>query len=300
MITLKQLKYALAVEQTLHFKKAAELVAVSQSALSTAINELEGQIGFLLFERNNKNVFITSQGRDFLARALQIVTEVDDLMVFSHQMSAPMSYPMTLGVIPTIGPFLLPKVLPGVRQSYPQLKLHIIEAQSQVLLEKVRRGELDTAILALPYPVENLHVFEFWSEDFYVVMHRDFAGQRIKGIRATSLQSEELLLLQEGHCLKDHALAACRLQVSGRGDHTFSGTSLYTLVQMVAGRSGMTLVPELGVRQLVGDSQELRALHLDEPGPHRTLAFITRLNYPGVDSVQSLIDCFKKTLAQTY
>lgn len=311
MLTLKQLTYALAVAKTLHFKRAAEACAVSQSALSAAIQELESQIGFPLFERDNKRVLVTPVGRDFLARAQSVVTSAQDLMVFAQAQSDLLSYPLSLGVIPTVGPFLLPKVLPLVRARYPQLQLRIKEAQSEQLVELVRQGELDTAVLALPYPLVGLHAFEFWHEDFYVVMHESAVGQNRethkskkgkkgnkdqRGIRAKALAPETLLLLEEGHCLKDHALAACRIKMPSAGNTTLASTSLYTLIQMVAGRMGTTLIPEMALGQLMTDSSELLAVHLDEPGPHRTLAFITRLNYAGVDAIERLRECFVESL----
>jgi LysR family hydrogen peroxide-inducible transcriptional activator len=305
MLTLKQLSYALSVAEHLHFKRAAEACAVSQSALSSAIQELESQIGFPLFERDNKRVLLTSRGRDFLKRAQSVLMDAQDLMNFAHAQSKPLSHPLSLGVIPTVGPFLLPKVLPLVRERFPKLQLRIKEAQSAQLVQLVRQGELDTAVLALPYPLLGLHAFEFWEEDFYLVVHHDDASLRTLldaaggGVKAKALVPEKLLLLEEGHCLKDHALAACRLRISSVGNNALSSTSLYTLIQMVAGRMGSTLVPEMALDQLLTEDSELRAFHLDEPGPHRTLAFITRLNYPGVNSVALLRDCFREALGQS-
>lgn len=292
MLTLKQLTYALAVGQTLHFKRAAQACAVSQSALSAAIQELETQIGLILFERDNKRVLVTPVGKEFLARAQEIITASQDLMTFAQAQSEPLSHPMSLGVIPTVGPFLLPKVLPLVRERYPNLQLRIKEAQSEQIVQMVREGVLDTAVLALPYPLAGLHAFEFWEEDFFVVMHRSARPSRAEGVRAKSLVPEQLLLLEDGHCLKDHALAACRIKMPATTDTSLASTSLYTLIQMVAGRMGATLVPEMALSQLLGDDSELCALHLDEPGPHRTLAFITRLNYAGLAGIEQLRTCF--------
>ena len=151
MISIKQLHYALAIEKTLHFKKAAEACNVSQSALSTAINELEKQLELTIFERNNKQVLVTHNGQLILNKAKKVKLELDELMQISQINKAPFSSAMTIGVIPTIGPYLLPKVLPEVRRQYPSFKLKIIEEQSHVLVDKIRAGELDAAILALPF-----------------------------------------------------------------------------------------------------------------------------------------------------
>lgn len=298
MLTLKQLSYALAVAKTLHFKRAAEACSVSQSALSSAVQELEYQIGFAIFERDNKRVLVTSQGEDFLLRAQSVLSAAQDLMAFAQAQREPLSRPLSLGVIPTVGPFLLPRVLPLVRERYPDLKLKIKEAPSAQLVQQVQQGELDTAVLALPYPLAGLLAFEFWHEDFYVVMHQRDHPAQAKGIRAKSLVPEQLLLLEDGHCLKDHALSACRINMPAVTDNTLASTSLYTLIQMVAGRMGATLIPEMAVNQLLGDNPELRVLHLDEPGPHRSLAFITRLNYTGVAGIECLRDCFRESLSE--
>ncbi len=297
MITIRQLQYALAVAQTLHFKKASELCSVSQSALSTAITELERQLGVQIFERDNKKVMITPLGQQVLDRARRIFLQVEDLYQFGNAQQQPLSYPMSMGVIPTIGPFLLPKVLPAVRRDYPDFALRIEEDQSHVLVDRVRNGEIDTAILALPYALDGLLAFEFWAEDFLWVVH---GGDPLAGESAVSseqLRNANLMLLKDGHCLKEHALAACHL---GREalDSSFASTSLHTLVQMAAGRLGSTLVPRLALDQLLSGAPELRAIPLQEPGPHRRLAFIVRPNYVGVGSIELLAKIFRKALQE--
>ncbi len=295
MISLKQLTYALAVDRLRHFRKAADACSVSQSALSTAISELENQLGVQLFERDNKKVLVTPIGAQILKKARAIQTEVDDLYQLVRLDKAPLSYPMSLGVIPTIGPYLLPKVLPEVRRRYPDFELTIVEEQSHVLVEKVREGELDTAVLALPYATDNLHAFEFWEEDLFLVTHEGSPYADMETIRSSDLLDAELLLLSEGHCLRDHALAACRLQ-STEMRRSLAGTSMYTLIQMVAGHLGSTLVPQMALDQLLGGSSELRAVRLDEASPHRRIAFITRLNYAGVPNIELLMKLFREEL----
>lgn len=298
MITTKQITYALAVADKLHFKKAADACAVSQSALSTAIHELEKQLKIQIFERDNKQVLITPIGHQFLDRAKEIKVGLDDLHLLSEVQNAPLSHPMAIGVIPTIGPFLLPKVLPEVRRQFPSFKMTIVEEQSRVLVEKVRSGELDTAVLALPYAIDGLHAFTFWEEDFYLITHKDDqATTQQDEITANEIDSSHLFLLKDGHCLKDHVLAACNLQAT-ETDRSIEGASLYTLIQMVAGQMGTTLVPQMALDQLLFENSELTALHLNEAGPHRKIAFITRLNYASSHNIELLMKLFRQQLDQ--
>ena len=295
MISLKQINYILAVGQTLHFKKAAEQCHVSQSALSTAITEMEKQLGFQVFERDNKKVLITPIGKQCLEKARHIKIQMEDLYQLGQDLKAPLSYPMSLGIIPTIGPYLLPKVLPGVRQQYPDFQLRIVEDQSQVLVSKVKNGELDSAILALPFDIDGLLSFEFWQEDFYWITHRDDQLARQNEITSAELKYAHLMLLKDGHCLKEHALAACKFPAS-QADAALESTSLNTLIQMVAGRMGTTLVPEMALDQLLAGNTELKAAHLNEPGPHRKITFIVRPNYPGVKNIELLMGLFGRGL----
>lgn len=296
MISLKQLHYALAIEKTLHFKKAAEACKVSQSALSTAINELEKHLGTTIFERNNKQVLVTNNGQLILDKAKKVKVEVDELLQISQSNKQPFASPMTIGVIPTIGPYLLPKVLPEVRKQYPSFKLKITEEQSHVLVDMVKTGDIDAAIMALPYPIEGLMSFEFWQEDFYWVCHKDECPSKVREITSEELEIEKLMLLKEGHCLKEHALAACSFQ-SSKQDSNFDSASLYTLIQMVAGKLGTTLVPKMALDQLIFSESEIRAIHLNEPGPHRTIALVIRPNYVRTNELTILKDIFTKQLA---
>lgn len=297
MISLKQLHYALAVEKTLHFKKAADACNVSQSALSTAIIELEKQLGTSIFERNNKQVLITSYGQLILNKAKTVKFEIDELLQISQSNNQPFMHPMTLGVIPTIGPYLLPKVLPKVRRQYPNFKLKIIEEQSQVLVDMVRRGDIDAAVLALPFPIDGLMSFDFWQEDFYWVSHKDECPSQLKEITSAELEIDKLMLLKDGHCLKDHALAACSMK-SDKQQTDFDSASLHTLIQMVAGKLGTTLVPQMALDQLIYNESEIRAIHLNEPGPHRTIALIIRPNYVRTNELTMLRDIFNQELTE--
>lgn len=305
MISLKQITYALAVEQERHFKRAADSCNVSQSALSTAISEMENQLGVMIFERDNKKVLVTPLGQQILAKARDIKLQVDDLHNLSAAQQEPLSYPMTVGVIPTVGPFLLPRALPEIAKAFPKLSLKIVEATSSELVESVRSGAIDTAILALPFAHDGLHAFPFWEEKFFLVAHKSshYAAKYANGssIGSSQIETSDLLLLQEGHCLKDHILDACKIKNASGGSletaATLAGTSLYTLVQMVAGNLGVTLVPEMAVKQMAKESKDLRFIPLRDKGPHRKIAFISRLNYSGVNGLQSLMKVCKKKLA---
>lgn len=295
MISLKQLHYALAIEKTLHFKRAAELCNISQSALSTAISELERQLETTLFERNNKQVLVSNDGQLILDRAKKIKLEVDELLQISKMNKQPFSSPMTMGVIPTIGPYLLPKVLPEVRKQYPSFKLRILEEQSHILIDKVRTGDIDAAIIALPYPIEGLMNFDFWQEDFYLVCHKDECPKKVHEITSKEIEIEKLMLLKDGHCLKAHALAACRLQ-NKKQDSDFDSASLHTLIQMVSGKLGTTLVPQMALDQLIHNESELRAIHLNEAGPHRRIALVIRPNYLRTKEITTLKEIFTEQL----
>lgn len=298
MISLKQVNYALAVEKTLHFKRAAEACSVSQSALSTALLEMEKQLGFQVFERNNKKVMVTPLGRKVLEKAKVIKLQMDDLSKLSRTQNEPLSYPISIGMIPTIGPYILPMVLPTLNERYPDLQLGVVEDQSHVLVDMVRSGDIDTAILALPYDCTGLLTFEFWEEDFYWVTHcEDVMGDRTE-IASDELDLANLMLLKDGHCLKDHALAACKLSKENSA-YSLGATSLATLVQLVAGRVGTTLVPQMALDQLININPRLSSVHLSEPGPHRKIAFIVRPNYARLNDIEHLMELFTEQLKQS-
>ena len=294
MISLRQIHYALAVEESLHFRKAAEQCSISQSALSTALAEMERQLGFQVFERDNRKVIVTTLGREVLDKARVIKREMSDLQRLADMHGKPLSSPMSIGLIPTIAPYLLPIILPPLQARYPELELDVSEAQSHRLVELVRNGDLDAGILALPYDIDGLLAFRFWRENFYWVTHRDDKSVKTKRIRADQIDATRLMLLEEGHCLKDHALAVCQLTETGA--HNLSATSLPTLVQLVAGKMGSTLVPEIAIASLVDRNSDLRKLPLAEAGPHREIAFIVRPTYPGVRSIETLKALFKREL----
>ena len=297
MISLKQIHYALAVERHLHFKRAAEECNISQSALSTALSEMEKQLGFQVFERDNRKVLVTPLGRQVLERAQYIELQMEDLKKLADARSKPLSTPLSLGVIPTIGPYLLPRVLPALQDKYPHLELDILEDQSAEILGQLRRGALDAAIIALPYNCDGLLTFPFWQEDLLWIVHADDENADLQCASVDVLARSDLMLLKDGHCLREHALSACKLE--NISAYSFSATSLPTLIQLVAGRMGSTLVPEIALEQLVNGNARLVRTPLEEPGPHRELAIAIRPNYPGMANVAALVQLFSDELKNT-
>ena len=218
----------------------------------------------------------------------------DDIQKLGQNQDGELSGPLKIGVIPTIGPYLLPVVLPAINRNYPKLQLDIIEDQSDVLVNEVRRGDLDLAILALPFPLNGLLSFSFWQEDFFWLNHIDNVMAENHEISASEVEAASMMLLEDGHCLKDHALLAC--QLSSGGHHNIRASSLNTLVQLVAGKMGTTLVPQMALEQLLRANPLLKEAHLNEPGPHRKIALIIRPSYTGIKNVEQLKILFEKQL----
>ena len=296
MLTFKQIDYALAVGKNLHFKKAADECYVSPSTLSNAITELETQLGVKIFERNNKKVIVTSLGHEILSKAKKIKLEVKNIHELAQHNVDGLSSSLTIGIIPTISPYFLPLVLPKIQKEFSNLQMKIEEGQSQILTNRVKEGDLDMAILALPYDVQDLMSFKFWEEDFFWVSHSQNKNAGKSEIRASELEHSELMLLEDGHCLKDHILDACNIDSSSQ--YSLKASSLNTLIQLVKGKMGTTLVPEMALKELVGNKKDLSISHLDEPGPHREIALIIRPNYAGMESVKILIDFFGNSLRE--
>lgn len=294
MISLKQVHYALAVERHLHFRRAAEDCNISQSALSTALSQMEKQLGFQIFERDNRKVLVTPLGRQVLERARAIQLQMEDLNKLADSQREPLSTPLSLGVIPTIGPYLLPRVLPALQVQFPHLQLDILEDQTAEVLEQLRRGALDAAIVALPYNCDGLMTVPFWQEDLLWIVHAEDENAAVQRATVDDLARTHLMLLKDGHCLTEHALSACKLE--NISAHSFSATSLSTLIQLVAGRIGSTLVPEIALEQLVNGNTQLARIPLEEAGPHRQLAFAIRPNYPGMANVEALVKLFREEL----
>ena len=294
MITFKQINYAIAVAETLHFKKAAEKCFVSPSTLSNAITEMESQLGIKIFERDNKKVIVTNLGQSIIEKAKNIKNEIENINKLSELNSKLFSSSISLGIIPTIGPFLLPVLLPRIKKDFPNLNLNIFEAQTDVLLKKISSGEIEMAIMALPFQTSGYRVTKFWNENFFWITKKEDPRAVGTSIKAKDLDLSELIMLEEGNCLKDHILNACKIKNTSK--ITFNASTLSTSIELVKGGIGTTLVPEMAVTKLITDNPELSILKLDEKGPHREIALISRKNYAGDREIKHLIKIFSEEL----
>lgn len=244
MPTLKQLRYFVALETHEHFGKAAEACFVSQSAFSTAIRELEAALEVQLVDRTNKNVTVTHIGRQIAVEARRCLRDMENLVELARSNQAPLTGELRVGVIPTIAPFLLPQVLPALRKKFQQLRLYLTEDITQRIYDKLMQGELDLIILALPYALRNVELLPLFEDRFYLACRADSQHTRPGGYVFDELNPESILLLEDGHCLRDHTLSACHLQDLDKISR-FTASSLLTLVQMVDSDLGITYLPEM-------------------------------------------------------
>ncbi len=263
--SLKQLQYLMALEETGHFGKAASQCNVTPSTLSSSIKELEETLGVQLAERNNRSVMMTALGLEITNRARALIQDAEAIMEIAKAASrTPLSGKMTLGVIPTIGPYLLPKVLPALKDTYPDLQLYLIEDQTEQLITRLKRGEIDAALLALPYEMEGVSTAFMFNDYFQFAANPNHSLARQKSITLEELAESDLLLLAEGHCLREHALEACQLPPRAQADN-FAATSLPTLIQMVIADMGVTLLPTLAAGSLASGAENLFLCPLDPP-----------------------------------
>ena len=244
--TMKQLQYLVALADTQHFGRAAQRCYITQSTLSAGIRDLESVLGIAVAERSNRHVLITRVGLQLAERARALLRDAEEVMEMARAGRSPMTGEMRLGVIPTIGPFLLPRVLPVLRDRFPDLTIYLREEQTAPLLARLEEGELDIALIALPYETEDLSIDLILKDEFLFACHRTHALACADEVSLEALAGEQLMLLAEGHCLRGHTLDAC-----GVGDTKaraqFEASSLHTLVQMVAAGIGVTLIPRLAV-----------------------------------------------------
>lgn len=244
--SVRQLKYICAVAEHRHFSKAAQACFVTQSTLSAAVRELEGRLGVVIFERNRKSVRVTPLGERLVRQARTVLGGVEDFVGLAGSAGGALAGELRLGVIPTVGPFLLPRLLDALRERYPKLKLYLKEDVSERLARELRQGQLDLLILAFPYPLPETEAAPLFRDEFLLCLPPGHALEKAPRIRQRQLRGERLLLLEEGHCLREHALEACGLE-GAAANLVYQGTSLHTLVQMVAGGLGVTLLPALAV-----------------------------------------------------
>ena len=264
--TFRQLQHLTALADHGHFGRAAEACHVTQSTLSASIKELEDALGATLVDRSKRRVVLTPVGVEMVERARRIVKEVEELAQVASASREPLSGILRLGTIPTIGPFLLPRVLPSLRETYSRLKLYLVEDLTDRLIESLHRGQLDVVLLALPYECGAVETVILFEDLFVVGLPRQHPLAKETRVKPQRLWCEDLLLLKEGHCLRDHALAACHL-ADRRMTERFEATSLATLVQMVDNGLGTTLLPMLAVDAgvLLGTGLVTRPLQTNVP-----------------------------------
>jgi LysR family hydrogen peroxide-inducible transcriptional activator len=242
--TLKQLRYFLALTETEHFGKAAERCFVSQSAFSNAIQELETTLGARLVDRTNRSVTITSTGQEVAVQARLVLRDVDGLVDLTRGRGEPLTGELRLGVIPTIAPFLLPGVLPKLRKQFPKLELLLAEDQTDRIHRRLLDGDLDVLLLALPWELRGVEEMPLFDDPFLLACHEGTERVDPENYRFNRLTSDSVLLLEDGHCLRDHALSACKIRNTEKV-RRFGASSLLTLIEMVDADLGVTFLPEM-------------------------------------------------------
>lgn len=272
--SLRQLQYLVQLAERRNFRQAADACFVTQSTLSAGIKELETILGTQLVERSTRTMRLTAAGQEIVARARAIIAAAEDLASFAKGAREPFSGPLRLGVIPTIAPFLLPAVLAALRARYPGLKPFLREDLTANLLERLRSGGLDFALIALPYDTGDLEVRPLFEDAFWFVAREDDPLVSAKSIAVRQLKPESVLLLEEGHCLRDHAIRACGRRESK--DSMLEATSLTTLLQMVDGGMGVTLLPEMTLKSGILNGTRLVARPFTKEVPSRTIALAMR------------------------
>lgn len=282
--TLRQLRYLVALDEHRHFGHAAEACAATQSTLSAGLQELESLLGASLVERTKRRVLMTPLGEEVVARARELLRDAEEICALVRSAAEPLSGPLRLGVIPTVGPYLLPRVMPSLRDRHPSLRLYLREDLTARLLERLGNGDLDLVLLALPYRADEFE-FESLFDDPFLLACPPGHPLASNGSGPVSLDSEDdLLLLEEGHCLREHALAACHLSMApgrpGGGQERLLATSLSTLVQMVACGLGVTLLPRMALDSGILAGTDLVSRSLGSDAPARTIGLAWRASSP--------------------
>jgi len=286
--TIKQLRYFAALADAQHFGRAAEACHVSQSAFSTAIQELESLLGVQLVDRTNRTVTITAMGKQIAVQARLVLLDAESLVEMARGNEQPLTGELRLGVIPTIAPFLLPRVLPRLRDAYPELALYLHEEQTQRIYERLMDGELDVLLLALPYDMTGVEVRELYRDRFALAYRQGTDRIDPDNYRLSRVDSDSILLLEDGHCLRDHALAACKIRDTQKV-RRFAASSVLTLIEMVDADLGITFLPEMA-----RDSAMLRntrvGLHELPERSYRTIGLVWRKGSRRVEEFDMLGD----------
>ena len=278
--TLRQLQYLALLAQHGSFSRAAEAAFVTQPTLSAGIQELERTLGAPVVDRARSGVILTAVGEEAVRRAQDVLTRVEDLMQAAKSAGQPLSGRFRLGVIPTVAPFLLPKALPVLRERFPKLRLFLREDLTGKLVAGLKGGALDAALIALPYDTAGLDTMRVRDDELLAAAPRNhpFAGAETDTVDPDALDADDLILLEDGHCLREHALAACsleapRLSADGGG---FAATSLHTLVQMVGSGLGVTLLPAMAVEAGLAEQADVAVRHFRADAPHREIVVAWR------------------------
>lgn len=291
--SLKHLQYLINVHKYQHFGEAAKACFVSQSTLSSGIAALENVLGVRLIERDNKKILFTPLAEEVVQQAQKILLSVEDLTEQVQSFSRPFGGTLKLGVIPTVAPFLIPQILMMIKQGFPELKVFVREEQSDVILRMLNDGELDLVLLALPYPSSGVVMKSFYKDRFYFAQHKD--SQLNSEIKTESLAGDysnladnSLLLLEDGHCLRDHALSACHLQRTEK-INSFAASSLHTLVQMVNNDLGVTFLPEMAIASGIIKNTDIDISPLsDTKNNYREIGFAWRIQSNRTEEFEQL------------
>lgn len=287
--TLKQLQYLVALHEHGHFGRAADACCVSQSTLSAGLRELESLLGVVLVERTRRVVRFTPLGNQVVAKAHRLLREAEELSDLVSAHGAPLSGELRMSVIPTIAPFLLPRILPRLRADRPALKLFLREEPSAAAIESLHHGRADCVLLALPFATGDVEAARLFDDRLLVAFPQDDPRDPPETVAPDLIDENRLLLLEDGHCLKDHALAACN-RPELRASATMIGTSLHTLVQMVDNGLGLTMLPEMAVNAGILAGTRIVARPLVSDHAARTIALVWRRNSPRAEEFRMLAD----------
>ena len=275
MVSLRQLRYLESLAETLHFGHAAEACAVSQPALSMQIKELEDELSVSLVERRKSGIELTEQGEEIARRARTILASVRDLMDYAKHQEGVLSGVLKLGAIPSIAPYLLPAALPELQRRFPALSLQLRETLTSNLVRELVTGTLDLVLVALPIDDPEVETFRLFDDRFILAIKATKQNRRLRHASAEMLAHDRLLLLEEGHCLRDQALSYCHM-VTPEARESFGASSLATIVQMVANGYGITLLPEMAIASDIHSGGDIRLLRFRAPEPKREIGLAWR------------------------
>ena len=279
MVSLRQLRYLESLAETRHFGHAAQACAVSQPALSMQIKELEDELSVSLVERRKTGIELTEQGEEIARRARSILASVRDLMDYAKHQEGVLSGVLKLGAIPSIAPYLLPAALPELQRRFPALSLQLRETVTSNLVHELVTGTLDLILVALPIDDSEVDTFQLFDDRFILAIKATKRNRRLRHANAEMLAHDRLLLLEEGHCLRDQALSYCHM-VTPEARESFGASSLATIVQMVANGYGITLLPEMAIASEVHSGGDIRLLRFRAPEPKREIGLAWRKTSP--------------------